>query len=56
MKKLTIEETYQVIGGTDITSGMLNAISNAVSALFEFGQAVGSSLRRVISGVLCPLD
>ncbi len=56
MKKLTIEETYQVMGGASITSSMFNAISNAVSTLFDFGRAVGSSIRRVISGALCQIN
>ncbi len=55
MRELTINETYEVTGGESLTSQMINAISKAIGTIFDFGRAVGGSIRRVISGELCPL-
>ena len=45
----------KVIGGSDITSSMVNAFVNIIKLLIDSGKGVGSSIRRVAEGEMCPL-
>lgn len=53
MKKLKKEELKQINGGSGMSAAMLNAIIRGVSTLFAIGQAVGSAVRRTITGNYC---
>lgn len=53
MTKLKREEMLLVRGGTALTSAMLNALMRTLSTMFTLGQAVGSAIRRTISGGYC---
>jgi len=55
MKKISKEELYGIIGGASITGTMLNAIAKGVNTIYNIGRALGSSLRRAISGKYCSL-
>lgn len=48
-----LDEIYG--GSTSLTGTLLSAFDNVIKTLYDVGHAVGSSLRRVISGELCPL-
>lgn len=52
MVNLSNRELILVKGGA-LSSTMLNAIARTVTALFSIGQAVGSSIRRVVSRNYC---
>lgn len=54
MRVVNNVEMIKVSGG-GISSQLLNAISKAVSTIYSFGQGVGSAIRRVTSGVFCPI-
>ena len=45
--ELKKEEMYTIDGG-GITSQMLNAISKAVTTLYDLGRATGSAIRRLV--------
>ena len=47
-------ELVNVYGGQVISSSILNTIVRLVTASFELGRALGSSIRRVISDKKCP--
>ncbi len=49
---LSNEELMQVRGG-GLSSQILNAISRGVELLYNLGQSLGSSIRRIIDGKLC---
>ena len=51
MKELKKEEMLKVKGG--FSSALLNAFMRTVSVMFNLGQAVGSSIRRVVNGKMC---
>ena len=51
MKELRKEEMLKVKGG--FSSALLNAFMRTVSVMFNLGQAVGSSIRRVVNGKMC---
>ncbi len=46
----------KVIGGSDITSSMVNSFVNVIKLLIDAGKGVGSSIRRVTEGEMCPLQ
>ena len=53
--ELKQEQLKNIIGGaTAITSSMLNAISKAVTTLYELGRQTGSALRRIVKNSYCP--
>ena len=51
---LTKEELTMINGG-GLTATLLNALSRTVTTLYGIGVAIGSSLRRLISGKMCRL-
>lgn len=53
MQRMTIQETYDVIGGINITAALVSGLTSAVSKIFELGQNLGSALRRLTSGKVC---
>ena len=58
MKKIEEKELDNIYGGTtsSISSSMINAVVNVVKLLEEGGIKVGSSIRRLSEGHLCPLE
>lgn len=55
MKELKKEELLNVVGGATWSASMLNALSRAVSTLMDLGRSLGTSIRRSISGKVCPV-
>ena len=55
MKKLNKNELYQVKGGIKISGTLVNSVARLVNSLLEAGRSLGSGLRRLISGRLCPI-
>ena len=58
MKELNDNELEKVLGGnsTTISSSVINAVVNVIKLLEEGGIKVGSAIRRIGEGNLCPLD
>lgn len=44
-----------VIGGTSISGTLLNSFTNVIKVLMDMGQSVGSAIRRIAEGKICPL-
>ncbi len=53
MIELKKEEMYLVEGGA-ITSSFINAITKTATFIYNLGQSVGSSIRRLWGGKYCP--
>ncbi len=53
MQELNKYELIKIKGG--LTGTMVNAIARLVDSLLETGRSLGSGLRRIILGTLCPL-
>lgn len=51
---LSKEELLKIRGG-GLTTTMVNAISRSIDTFLDFGKAIGSAIRRITSGKLCPL-
>lgn len=57
MSKIDDKKLDEVYGGTtSLTGTLLSAFNDVIKTLYDVGHAVGSSIRRVVSGELCPLD
>ena len=57
MKKITNEQTLMLlVGGTSLSGAIVNAFLSVGKFLFETGQKLGSSFRRIGSNQLCPLQ
>lgn len=56
MKKIEGSELDKICGGTTISSAVINAFTNIIKVLMDAGRSVGSSIRRITSDGLCPLE
>ena len=52
---LTNEELIMIKGG-GITATLLNSLSRFMNTLYDLGQTVGSTLRRLVSKNICKLS
>lgn len=52
--KLTVNELKQINGG-GITSAFINSISKGITTFYDLGRSLGSSIRRIVSGSVCPV-
>ncbi len=55
MQVLEEKELLQIVGGINITASLLSAIVRGVNTIYEIGKSVGSALRRVQAGKICPV-
>ena len=57
MKRLNNKELKNIKGGSSsLTSSMINYIGDLIDILISAGRKLGSSIRRIGSGNICPLD
>ena len=57
MSKIDDRMLDNIIGGGDtITGTVLNAFTNIIKILYDAGVGLGSSVRRISEGNLCPLE
>lgn len=54
MKVVTNEELKQIYGGA-ISSSLITAMVRAVNGLLDLGRSLGTAIRRVQTGKICPL-
>ena len=57
MKRVKDEKLDNIIGGTSgiLTAPIINALVNVIKLLSGAGYDVGSSVRRIATGNICPL-
>lgn len=52
--KLTDNEAVQYVGGGNvITAALISATTKVITMLYQFGQNLGSTIRRLISKTSC---
>lgn len=58
MKKVNDESLVEITGGTStvINGYFVNAFVNVIKLLMDAGISVGSSIRRIAEGEVCPLQ
>lgn len=54
MLELGNNELINIEGGASFSATLLNAASRAISTFMELGRNLGSAIRRVVSGSVCP--
>ena len=52
MREVEFKEMENISGGS-IASPLINAVTKAVSAIYDLGRETGSALRRVVNGKYC---
>lgn len=55
MDKVLDNELDKIIGGSSVNGTLLNAFTTIIKFIYEVGEGIGSSLRRIGEGDLCPL-
>lgn len=55
MNKLNNDELYVIEGGASLSGTLINAITGAGKFIYNVGQALGSSIRRIVGGNYCSL-
>ena len=56
MKELSNRELMNIEGGANwLTASFLNAASRAIETVMDIGRSLGSAIRRVFSGKVCPV-
>lgn len=48
-------ELIKVEGGLNFSGALVSSLTRALNTFFSIGQAIGSAVRRVSAGKLCPL-
>ena len=56
MKDLSVKELKNVKGGFSLTSTAIKYVGDLIEILILAGRKLGSSLRRIGSGDICPLE
>jgi len=55
MFDLTNKELKTIVGGINITAAFINGVKGIFSIFFDFGNSLGSSIRRIKEKKLCPI-
>jgi len=55
MSELTDEECLLVSGGFTFSGSLLNGIYRSINSLLDLGRSIGTSLRMLKEGRICPL-
>ena len=56
MKDLSVKELKKIKGGFSLTSTAIKYVGDLIEILILAGRKLGSSLRRIGSGDICPLE
>ena len=49
------KKLISIVGGLNISGTLLNAFSTGIKTLYEFGQSVGTAIRRIRTKTLCKI-
>ena len=53
--KIKDSELMEINGGEGLGATFLNYLSNAIKTIYNIGQDLGGSIRRIATGRTCPL-
>ena len=56
MKYLDNDTLRQIEGGLDISGTLLNSFSKIIEVVLGVGRSLGSAIRRINDGNICPLN
>ena len=49
------KELLEVYGGAGVTAALWNGLARTISTIIDVGRSFGSAIRRLYSGIVCPL-
>ncbi len=49
------EELLQIVGG-GITASLINSIYRGINSILDLGRSLGSAIRRIGGGKMCPIS
>ncbi len=55
MNKLEKQQLLEIRGGISLSGSLLNYIIKGFNTILELGRNLGSSIRRIQNGSICPL-
>jgi len=55
MDLISKKELKQIKGGVNFTGALMEAIKEIMGLLFDAGQSLGSSIRRIGEAEMCPI-
>lgn len=53
--KMTNKELFEVKGGLSVTASLFSSVSSLMNNIFEIGQTVGTTIRRIYSDSVCSI-
>ncbi len=56
MRELTTKELKEIKGGISFSASVINYVGDLIEILISAGRKLGSSVRRIGSGSICPLE
>ena len=51
-----LQNLDEVVGGATLSASLLNSFTNIIKTLIDVGRSIGSSIRRIGEGGICPLE
>ncbi len=55
MNKINRNELREIDGGISITGTIINAFTDAIKTVYDFGRSLGNSFRRIKEDKLCEI-
>lgn len=55
MKELNKEVLLEIEGGINISGNLISAFTKAINSILELGRSLGTAIRRINGGQVCPL-
>lgn len=55
MKNLKNDDLLNIDGGSSISGTLISAITRGISTIYDIGRSLGTAIRRIGSGNICPL-
>ena len=55
MIEIEKEELMNINGGVNMTGAFINSFARGVQVIFDIGKSLGSTIRRLQNGSLCPI-
>ena len=49
------EELLNIVGGVSITASLINSIYRGINSILDLGRSLGSAIRRLSGGSMCPI-
>ncbi len=54
--ELKKEELLNIEGGINLSGTLISAFTKIITTILDVGRSLGSALRRISSGMVCPLS